>query len=89
MLGSVCVRVRIRAKRVSTTVRLSVCVRVRVIDYREAGKACACVAVELEPMFAVEAKKRQARKAADSVVANMPQQKPDRSRDQAADVVNG
>jgi hypothetical protein len=40
-------------------------------------------------MFAVEAKKRQARKAADSVVANMPQQKPDRSRDQAADVVNG
>ena len=49
----------------------------------------ACVAVELEPMFAVEAKKRQARKAADSVVANMPQQKPDRSRDQAADVVNG
>ena len=48
----------------------------------------ACVAVELEPMFAVEAKKRQARKAADSVVANMPQQKPDRSRDQAADVVS-
>ena len=43
MLGSACVRVRIRAKRVSTTVRLSVCVRVRVIDYREAGNACACV----------------------------------------------
>jgi N6-adenosine-specific RNA methylase IME4 len=50
----------------------------------------ACVAVEIEPMFAVEAKKRQVRKSVDSVVANLPQQKPDKAkaRDQAADVVS-
>ena len=37
-------------------------------------------------MFSVEAKKRQARKPADSVVANLPQQKHAKARDQAADV---
>jgi N6-adenosine-specific RNA methylase IME4 len=47
----------------------------------------ACVAVELEPMFAVEAKKRQVRKAADSVKVNLPEQKLQQSRDQAAEVV--
>jgi DNA modification methylase len=48
----------------------------------------ACVAVEIEPMFAVEAKKRQVRKSGGSVVATLPQQKSDRSREQAADVVS-
>ncbi len=48
----------------------------------------ACIAVEIEPMFAEEAKKRQARKTADSVVANLPQQNPQRARDQAAEVVS-
>ena len=44
------------------------------------------VAVEIEPMFSVEAKKRQARKPADFVVANLRQQKHSKASDQAADV---
>ena len=45
------------------------------------------VAVEIEPMFSVEAKKRQIRKPVDSVEANLPQQKrAEQARDQAADV---
>lgn len=45
----------------------------------------ACVAVELEPMFAVEAKKRMLKGVKDPVVS-LPQGKHSKARDQAADV---
>lgn len=49
----------------------------------------AAVAVEIEPMFAAEAKVRQIRKPTDSVVANLPQQQNQgKAREQAAAVVS-
>ena len=42
----------------------------------------------LEPMFAVEAKKRQVRKSLDSVKVNLPEQKQTQAREQAAEVVS-
>ena len=46
----------------------------------------ACVGVEIEPMFSVEAKKRMLSGVKDPV-ANLPQGKPaPKARDQAADV---
>jgi len=50
--------------------------------------SCAAVAVEIEPMFAAEAKERQIRKPIDSVKVNLPKQnKEPQARDQAASVV--
>ena len=46
----------------------------------------ACVAVEIEPMFAVEAKKRQGQRT--DIVANLPQCNQAKARDQAAEVVS-
>ena len=46
----------------------------------------ACVAVEIEPMFAVEAKKRQGQRT--DIVANLPQCSQAKARDQAAEVVS-
>lgn len=48
----------------------------------------ACIAVEIEPLFAAEAKARQLRKPINSVVANLRQQNHGKASDQAAEVVS-